>query len=236
MARRVHPTKRRGLLATIAAAAAAIAPGDPRGRRRGVDPATCTASVEYDPAIPTFAQYRPKKGSPTPPWAASRPAPPNRHLSAELYGYEEAIAAAAVSSSRVHVLVKSMGQTVEGRPFQYSVVGNPREHIARLRSRRRLLARRAGRDDLRKLRPRHPCAPMTRRPPSAGSPRPRTARARRRRGLDCGCSTKLAARTDCANARRLQDDGLLHRPGPQPPTAATTTPAPRPGPSTPTAI
>jgi len=125
---------RRGLAATLAAAAAVVALIAPGGAAAAVDPEGCTAEVAYDPSVPTFAQYAAEKGltnNSLGGFKSGSSSVESRHLSAELYGYEEAIAAATASNPRIRVAVKSMGSTVGGRPFQYSIIGTP-AHMARL--------------------------------------------------------------------------------------------------------
>jgi hypothetical protein len=123
--------KRRGVAGCFAAAVAALALALPTGALGAGDPAGCTTTLQYDPSIPTFAQYAAEKGLTNATLGGFNTGTTNRHLTAELYGYEEAIATATAANPRVRVLVHNMGTTVGGRPFQYSVVGTP-EHIADL--------------------------------------------------------------------------------------------------------
>jgi hypothetical protein len=198
---------RRGMAATLAAAAATIALAIPTGAAAAVDPEACTAEVAYDPSIPTFAQYAADKGLQNPSLGGFETGVKTsgasmRHESAELYGYEEAIAAATAANPRVRVSVKSMGKTVEGRDFQYSVIGTP-AHMARLEADAGFWRGvRAGTIT-------ESSALATLRagdPPAAFGWITETPHGNEPAGGEASMRMlyELAARTDCANARRLQ--------------------------------
>jgi zinc carboxypeptidase len=202
MKSRVSKMTRRGLAATIAATVATIALVAPGGAAGAVDPEGCTAEVSYDPSVPTFAQYAAEKGLTNNTLGGFATGTANRHLSAELYGYEEAIAAATASNPRVRVAVKSMGSTVEGRPFQYSVIATP-SHMAHLEAdagfwrgvRAGTISESSALGTLGAADPPAAFGWITETPhgnePAGGEASMRML-------------YELAARTDCANARRLQ--------------------------------
>lgn len=102
------------LLSVLAPRAGAV--GDPTG---------CTETVQYDPSIPTFTQFATEKGFANPTLGGFGSGAANRHISSQLYEYEEAIAAATVGNPRVRVVVRNIGPTTGGRTFQYSIVGTP---------------------------------------------------------------------------------------------------------------
>ncbi len=122
---------RRALLGALLAAIATVALGAPGAASAAVDPLGCTPTLQYDPSIPTFTQFATEHGYENTTLGGFHTGTTDRHVAAQLYAYEEAIAKATEGNPRVRVLVRNMGPTFEGRSFQYSVVGTP-EHIARL--------------------------------------------------------------------------------------------------------
>jgi hypothetical protein len=105
--------------------------GLPAAANAAVDPAACTSTLQYDASIPTFTQFATEHGYANTSLGGFDPETQDRHPAAQLYAYEEAIAAATVNNPRVRVLVRKIGPTFEGREFQYSVVGTP-AHIEAL--------------------------------------------------------------------------------------------------------
>ncbi|HEX5609027.1 MAG TPA: hypothetical protein VFX45_02925 [Solirubrobacterales bacterium] len=166
-----------------------------------VDPANCTETVQYDPSIPTFRQVALEKGFANPALGGFGNGTANRHVSAQLYIYEEAIAAATVNNPRVRVIVRDIGPTVGNRKYQYSIISTP-ENVARVEGdaqfyrevRSGAISRDAALADIR-ANPRPALGWITETPhgnePAGGEASMRML-------------YELAARTDCANMRRLQ--------------------------------
>ena len=126
----------RARIAVAAAAAAsltlALAAGSP-GAMAADDPAGCTQDIQYDPSIPTFAQvaataspaFTTNNGQSTGTLGGFQTGTNNRHPSADLYTYQQAIADATANNPRVRVVTRTIGTTFEGRPFKISIVGTP---------------------------------------------------------------------------------------------------------------
>lgn len=102
------------LLSVLAPRAGAV--GDPTG---------CTETIQYDPSVPTFTQFATAKGFANTTLGGFGSGTANRHISSQLYEYEEALAAATADNPRVRVLVRDIGPTTGARKFQYSIVGTP---------------------------------------------------------------------------------------------------------------
>jgi hypothetical protein len=101
----------------------------PRGARAAVDPANCTPTVQYDPTIPTFTQFATERGFANKTLGGFRRGNEDRHLTAELYAYADALTAATANNPRVRVITRTIGATAGGRVFKYSIAGTT-EHIA----------------------------------------------------------------------------------------------------------
>ncbi|HEU4650857.1 MAG TPA: M14 family zinc carboxypeptidase, partial [Croceibacterium sp.] len=125
----------------------------------------------------------------------------NRHVSAQLYIYEEAVAAAIANNPRVRMIVREIGPTVGGRKYQYSILSTP-ANVARVEQdaqfyrevRAGAISRDAALADIRSN-PR-PALGWITETPHGNEPAGGEATAR--------MLYELAARTDCANMRRLQ--------------------------------
>jgi Zinc carboxypeptidase len=188
-------------LALFALLVAAIA-GAPRGAKAEVvDPQNCTETVQFDPSIPTFRQVALARGFANPALGGFGNGTANRHVSAELHIYQEAIAAATVNNPRVRVQIHNTGPTEGGRRFQYSIISTP-ENLARVEQdaqfyrevRAGEISKEAALADVR-ANPRPAFGWITETPhgnePAGGEASMRML-------------YELAARTDCANMRRLQ--------------------------------
>lgn len=188
-------------LALLTLLVALIAAAPRAAEAEVVDPANCTETVQYDPSIPTFRQVAVANGFANPALGGFGNGTANRHVSEQLYIYEEAIAAATVNNPRVRVEIRSMGPTVGNRRFQYSIVSTP-ENLARVEQdaqfyrdvRAGVISRDAALADIR-ANPRPAFGWITETPhgnePAGGEASMRML-------------YELAARTDCPNMRRLQ--------------------------------
>jgi hypothetical protein len=139
MSSRLHAKR---LAVAAMAVAAAVLAAAPAASLASVDPAHCDSTLKYDPRIPTwdavFADgHNPDAHVPF----ASGPTGSNannRNLTAVLYEYMDALARAAEQTgSRVRVVKKDLGPSelgslgVAGRDIAFYVVGTA-DHIARL--------------------------------------------------------------------------------------------------------
>jgi zinc carboxypeptidase len=186
------------LLAVVATAALAV----PGAASAAVDPLGCTPTLQYDASIPTFTQFATEHGYKYTTLGGFDTGTTDRHVASQLYAYEEAIAKATENNPRVRVLVRNMGQTAEGRTFQYSVVGTP-EHIADLESDAAFWRGVRGgsistEEALAKVRAANP--------PAAFGWITETPHGNEPAGGEASIRMlyEFAAREDCANARRLQ--------------------------------
>src|SRR4051812_39615442 len=92
-----------------------------------VDPAGCPQDVTFDPAIRTWSQV-----FPTSPIAGNNSTGSSqRHLTADLYTYAQAVMADAAATNRVRIVEKDIGATVLGRRLKYFAIGTP-DNIANL--------------------------------------------------------------------------------------------------------
>ncbi len=188
-----------GALLAVAAAAALAIPG---AASAAVDPAACTATLQYDPSIPTFTQFATEHNYEYKTLGGFDTGTKDRHVASQLYAYEEAIAKATEGNSRVRVLVRNIGPTAEGRTFQYAIVGTP-EHIADLESDAAFWRGVRGgeistEEALAKVRAADP--------PAAFGWITETPHGNEPAGGEASMRMlyEFAAREDCANARRLQ--------------------------------
>ena len=196
-----RPVKRT-LVGSLIALAALLAVALPSTAAAGVDPAGCTTTLKYDPTIPTFTQFATEQGFEYKTLGGFDTGTKDRHETAELYEYEQAIANATAGNPRVRVLSRTIGNTFEGRTFQYSVVGTP-QHIADLESdaafwrgvRGGAISTEEGLAAVRSVDPPAAFGWITETPhgnePAGGEASMRML-------------YELAAREDCANAERLQ--------------------------------
>jgi hypothetical protein len=170
------------------------------------DPAGCTETVQYDPTIPTFTQVATARGFANKTLGGFGNGANNRHITAELYAYEEALAAATANNPRVRVVVRDIGpttgETADGRhrKFQYSIVGTP-QNIANVETdaawyrdvRAGIISSDAALADFRSNH--RPALAWITETPHGNEPAGGEASIR--------MLYELAARTDCANMRRL---------------------------------
>ncbi len=118
-------------IATLTLGAAALfAPGSALA---AVDPPNCTNTVQYDPNIPTFKQYADGAGIPNNSLGGFATGSTLRHPTLELYGYFDAVMAAANQTSRVSMVRVDLGTSYLGKPFRYYVIGTT-DNIANLNS------------------------------------------------------------------------------------------------------
>ena len=124
----------------IAAAVATISclVAMPGSAAAAVDPAGCTQTIQYDPSIPTFAQvaaahpeFSTNNGQSINSLGGFQTGTNNRHPSADLYTFAQAIADATAGNPRVSVEVRTIGTSFGGRPFKMVIVGTP-AHMASL--------------------------------------------------------------------------------------------------------
>ncbi len=123
----------------VSAAAAVLALGVAAPSASAIsDPAGCTPTIQNDPAIPTFGQvaaangtFTTNNGQSTNTLGGFQTGTNNRHPSADLYAYQQAIADATAGNPRVRVIIKDVGDTFGGRDFKLAIVGTP-DHIASL--------------------------------------------------------------------------------------------------------
>lgn len=124
------------LIATAIAIATAIllafAVGSPERASADQDPAGCTATVGYDPSIPTFKQvadanpgFSTLNGQSIDRLGGFQTSTSNRHAIGDLYTFQQAIANATVGNPRVRVETKTIGTTFGGRPINIAIVGTP---------------------------------------------------------------------------------------------------------------
>ena len=86
----------------------------------------CTPTREYDSSIPTFSDVVGNEDG------GNVPAGAQRHVTADLYAYQEAVVAATKSNPRIRVIEKDLGPTtLDDQHLKIVVVGTP-EHIAHL--------------------------------------------------------------------------------------------------------
>jgi hypothetical protein len=188
-----------GALAGVAAVAALIVPGSASA---AVDPLGCTPTLQYDSSVPTFTQFATEHGYQYTTLGGFDTGTTDRHIAAQLYAYEEAIKRATENNPRVRVLVRNMGHTAEGRTFQYSVIGTP-EHIAKLESDAAFWRGVRGGE----ISTEEALATVrSPNPPAAFGWITETPHGNEPAGGEASMRMlyELAAREDCANARRLQ--------------------------------
>ena len=160
--------------------------------------AGCGDDVTYDPAIPTFSSVVGDEDG------ANVPAGVKRHLTADLYKYQEAIVAATAHNPRVKVIEKDLGPTtLDDQHLKIVVVGTP-DNIDNLDAGRKdgafwsgvVSGRVSEATGLAAVGQRPAFAWVTATPhgnePAAGEATMRLL-------------YEMAARTDCANARRLRN-------------------------------
>jgi Zinc carboxypeptidase len=196
-------TLRRKATLGLAAAIAAMCATAPSAFA-DTDPAGCTPTIEFDPDIPTWSEVNGDSLAGT-----NATGTASRHLTQDLYDYQQAIVAATADHPRVKVIEKTIGETVLGtfdvpgqqRELKYVVVGTP-ENIDNLDEGRDDAAFWSGvvsgrvpaSDALQQVRNRPAFAWATATPhgnePVAGEALMRQL-------------YELVARLDCANARRL---------------------------------
>lgn len=173
----------------------------PRTADAAVDPANCTQTVQYDPAIPTFTQFATAQNFANKALGGFRSGALDRHVTGELFAYADAITAATANHPRVRVITRTIGPTAGGRTFKYSIIGTP-GNIARVETdaafyravRAGEITRDAAIAEIR-ANPRPALAWVTE-TPHGNEPAGGEATAR--------ILYELAARTDCANMRRLE--------------------------------
>ncbi|MFN8151180.1 MAG: M14 family zinc carboxypeptidase [Solirubrobacterales bacterium] len=124
--------------AIAAALVLALSAGSPEPAGAAPDPAGCTQNIGYDSSIPTFKQvaaanpsFSTNNGQAVDSLGGFQTGTNNRHPSADLYTFQQAIADASVGNPRISVITKQIGTTFGGRPFKIAVVGTP-DHIASL--------------------------------------------------------------------------------------------------------
>jgi hypothetical protein len=107
-------------------------------RATGGDPPGCTQQLQYDPSIPTFAQvaaanpgFTTNNGQSVNALGGFQTGTNNRHPTADLQTYQQAIADATVANTRVSVVIKTVGTSEGGRPMKIAIAGTP-AHIASL--------------------------------------------------------------------------------------------------------
>ncbi len=135
-----HSTDRRAamkLLAILTAAALALAlalsaAGGPDKAVAAPDPAGCTQNIGYDGSIPTFKQvaqaagnFSTNNGQSTDSLGGFQTGTNNRHPIADLYAFQQAIADATAGNTRVSVEIRQIGTTFGGRPVKIAIVGTP---------------------------------------------------------------------------------------------------------------
>jgi Zinc carboxypeptidase len=192
----------RALLGALAAAAALVALVVPGAASAAVDPLGCTPTLQYDSSIPTFTQFATEHGYQYTTLGGFDTQTTDRHLTAQLFAYQEAIARSTETNPRVRVLVRNIGPTAEGRTFQYSIVGTP-AHIAALESDAAFWRGVRGgeistEEALTKVRSANPPAAFGWITGAPHGNEPAGGEASMRMLYE------FAAREDCANARRLQ--------------------------------
>ena len=92
-----------------------------------VDPAGCPQDVTFDPAVRTWSQVFPN----SPIAGNNSTGSSQKHLTADLYTYAQAVMADVAQSSRVRIVEKDIGATVLGRRLKYYAIGTP-DNIANL--------------------------------------------------------------------------------------------------------
>jgi hypothetical protein len=201
------PSLIRGALAVFAAgllAAAAL----PAAAQADVDPAECTAGVEYDPSITRWDDYfdaHPEFGAIVP-FASGAPGRSSgKNTTANLHRYFRVVMADANATGRVAVKEVSLGSSelgrrgVDGRELAYWVISTP-ENIARFEQDGAFWAgirdgRRSAAEGLAAVHSR-PAVVWVTATPHGNEPAGGEAIARQ--------LYELVARRDCANMRRLQ--------------------------------
>lgn len=166
------------------------APGGPEEAA----PAGCSATREYDPAIPTFQSVVGDEAG------GNVPAGAKRHVTADLYRYQEAIVAATAKNPRVKVVEKVLGPTTLGSQQLKIVVAGTPEHIAKLEDDAAfwsgVVAGRVSEAQGLKAAGSRPAFAWVTGAPHGNEPAGGEASMR--------LLYELAARKDCANARRLR--------------------------------
>src|SRR4051812_21557140 len=123
--------KRNGLvgLAILAILALIALAGPTRQAAADVDPAGCEnfSPNDFDPTIPTFKDWA---NSQVPPitnntLGGTATGTTNRHTTAQLNDYMDALAASTAGNPRVKLVTRQIGVTNLGRPFRYAIVGDP---------------------------------------------------------------------------------------------------------------
>jgi hypothetical protein len=119
--------KRAGLIGlAVVATLALIALGGPAQRAMAdTDPVGCTQDVQYDPTIPTFKQWADANGVTNNTLGGTATGTTNRHPTANLNDYMDAVAGATSGNPRVKMITRQIGTTNLGRPFRYAIVGTP---------------------------------------------------------------------------------------------------------------
>ena len=92
-----------------------------------MDPAGCPQDVTFDPAVRTWSQVFPN----SPIAGNNSTGSSQKHLTADLYTYAQAVMADVAQSSRVRIVEKDIGATVLGRRLKYYAIGTP-DNIANL--------------------------------------------------------------------------------------------------------
>ncbi len=132
--------RRVAALGAAAAASLMLLAGLPGTAAAEPDPAGCTNTIQYDPSIPTFAQvaaspagagFSTNNGQSVNALGGFQTGTNNRHPSADLYTYMQAVADATAGNTRVSVVVHQIGTTFGGRPFKIAIVGTP-DHVTNI--------------------------------------------------------------------------------------------------------
>jgi len=125
MNRKRNKMRKLALAATTCAVGALALAGSPPAM--AADPANCDQYTvnDLDPSIPTFKQYADANAIANNTLGGFSTGTSNRHLTSELNGYVDAVAAAANNTNRVKIDVRQIGLSNLGKPFRYAVVSTP---------------------------------------------------------------------------------------------------------------
>jgi hypothetical protein len=172
--------------------------------------AACPQDITFDPSVRTWDQVFPN----SPIAGNNSTGTSQRHLTADLYTYAQALMADVAAGERVRIIEKDIGATVLGRRLKYYVIGTP-ENIANLDAGRNdgafwrgvISGEVPASDGLAAVRTRPAFAWVTATPhgsePAAGEAISRQL-------------YELAARTDCHNLTRLRNLTLFIDPARNP--------------------
>lgn len=178
------------------------------------DPSGCTQTIQYDPTIPTFEDFATSQSWSNTTLGGFSTGTSNRHPSAELYAYMNAVATATIGNPRVRVVGHTAGTTFGGRDFQYAVVGTP-GHVADVGADAAFW--RGVRDGSISNAEAHATLDSGDAPPAFGWVT-ETPHGNEPAGGEASMRLlyELAARTDCANLRRLETMDLFVDPARNP--------------------